>query len=99
MQVQGAGPVAADAGTTGAMMKPLPASQKRVLEILGTGRAMTHKEIMARVDCSPRTVRDALKKLRQKELLIVKMNLHDMRQVIYQCRPVVCIPNGGNVHQ
>jgi len=65
-------------------MKPLPQSQKTVLEILGTGREMTHKEIAEKVAYSPRTVRYALKKLREKKLLIKKMNLQDMRQIIYQ---------------
>lgn len=65
-------------------MKPLAPSQKRVLEILGSGGAMTHKEITARADCSPRTVREALRKLKEKRMLVVKMNLRDMRQVMYQ---------------
>ena len=65
-------------------MHQLPQSQKMVLEILGTGGAMTHKEIAEKVDYSPRTVRHALKKLREKKLLVLKMNLQDMRQIIYQ---------------
>jgi len=67
-------------------MKPLPQSQKIVLEILGSGGAMTHKEIAGRVTYSPRTVRYALKKLKEKKLLTEKMNLQDMRQIIYQFR-------------
>ena len=67
-------------------MKTLPQSQKMVLEILGTGGAMTHKEIARKVNYSPRTVRYALKKLKEKKLLIQKMNLQDMRQIIYQYR-------------
>ena len=84
MIVQNAGTAAADPGVQGAMMKPLPASQQRVLEILGSCGAMTHKEITAKADYSPRTVRDALKKLKARKLLIVKMNRLDMRQNIYQ---------------
>jgi len=76
-------------------MKPLPASQKRVLEILGSGGAMTHKEITARADCSPRTVREALRRLREKRLLVVKMNLHDMRQIIYQSPPAIPLEIGN----
>jgi DNA-binding MarR family transcriptional regulator len=68
------------------MMHPLPQSQKKVLEILNTGGAMTHKEIAEKSAYSPRTVRYALKKLREKKLLILKMNLQDMRQIIYQYR-------------
>ena len=68
----------------GCIMNPLPQSQKIVLEVLGTGGAMTHKEITEKVDYSSRTVRYALKKLKEKKLLIRKMNLQDMRQIIYQ---------------
>jgi len=66
------------------MMTPLSRSQKMVLEILGTGGAMTHKEIAEKAAYSPRTIRLALKKLRERKLLILKMNLQDMRQIIYQ---------------
>lgn len=66
-------------------MKPLPRSQSSVLAILYTGGSMTQKEITKKADISPRTVRDALKKLKARKLLIVKMNLQDMRQNIYEC--------------
>lgn len=64
----------------------LPASQKNVLEILYTEGAMTHKDLVSKSASSPRTVRYALKKLKEKNLLIEKMNMHDMRQIIYQYR-------------
>jgi hypothetical protein len=67
-------------------MNPLPPSSKTVLRILGTGGAMTHKDIVERSHCSPRTVRYALRKLKDEHLLIEKMNIHDMRQIIYQFR-------------
>lgn len=67
-------------------MNPLPPSSKTVLRILGTGGAMTHKDIVERSHCSPRTVRYALRKLKEEHLLIEKMNIHDMRQIIYQFR-------------
>lgn len=67
-------------------MNPLPPSSKIVLEILGTEGAMTHKDIVSKSHCSPRTVRYALKKLKENQLLIEKMNLRDMRQIIYQYR-------------
>jgi DNA-binding MarR family transcriptional regulator len=70
----------------GKTMNPLSQSQKIVLEILGTEGAMTHKDIVKRSDYSPRTVRYALRKLKEKKLLIEKMNMHDMRQIIYQYR-------------
>jgi DNA-binding MarR family transcriptional regulator len=70
------------------IMDPLPQSQKTVLEILGMEGAMTHKDIVSRSHYSPRTVRYALKKLKEKKLLIEKMNMQDMRQIIYQYRMV-----------
>lgn len=67
-------------------MNILPPSQKNVLEILCAEGAMTHKDLVSKSASSPRTVRYALKKLKEKNLLIEKMNMHDMRQIIYQYR-------------
>ncbi len=78
-------------------MNPLPPSSRIVLEILGTEGAMTHKDIVKKSHCSPRTVRYALKKLKEKKLLIEKMNMQDMRQIIYQYRATAAI--GGEVPQ
>ncbi len=47
---------------------------------------MTHKEIVRKTHCSPRTIRYALKKLKERQLLIEKMNMQDLRQIIYQYR-------------
>jgi DNA-binding PadR family transcriptional regulator len=47
---------------------------------------MNHKDIVRKSASSPRTVRYALKKLKEKKLLIEKMNMRDMRQIIYQYR-------------
>jgi hypothetical protein len=68
------------------IMDPLPPSSKIVLEILGSEGAMTHKDIVKKTHCSPRTIRYAIRKLREKNLLIEKMNMQDMRQIIYQYR-------------
>ncbi len=67
-------------------MNPLPQSSKIVLMILGTGGGMTHKDIVKKTHCNPRTVRYALKKLKERELLVAKMNTQDMRQIIYHSR-------------
>jgi len=67
-------------------MTPLPPSSKTVLRILDNGGAMTHKDIVSKSHCSPRTVRYALKRLKEHELIIEKMNIRDMRQIIYQNR-------------
>lgn len=75
-------------------MNSLPMSQKNVLEILSTEGAMTHKDIVRRSASSPRTIRYALKKLKEKNLLIEKMNMRDMRQIIYQYRFIHAEDNG-----
>ena len=64
----------------------LPPSSKTVLEILDHGGAMTHKDIVSRTKLAPRTVRYALKKLKERQLIIEKFNFRDARQIIYQNR-------------
>lgn len=67
-------------------MDRLPPSSITVLKILGRDGAMTHKDIVKKCQCSPRTVRYALRKLKERKILIEKMNIRDMRMIIYQCR-------------
>lgn len=69
-------------------MKPLTLSSKTVLQVISTEGALTHKEIVQRVRFAPRTVRMALKNLKERDLIIEKANLHDMRQIIYQDRRI-----------
>ena len=64
----------------------LPPSSKTVLEILDAGGAMTHKDLVEKTRLAPRTVRYALKKLKEKQLIIEKFNFRDARQIIYQQR-------------
>jgi predicted transcriptional regulator len=64
----------------------LPPSSKTVLEILSNGGAMTHKDLVQKTNLAPRTVRYALKKLKEKQLIIEKFNFRDARQIIYQDR-------------
>jgi predicted transcriptional regulator len=64
----------------------LPPSSKTVLHLLDEGGAMTHKEIVKKSNLAPRTVRYALKKLKENHLIIEKFNFRDARQIIYQNR-------------
>lgn len=48
---------------------------------------MTHKELVKKSNLAPRTVRYALKKLKENHLIIEKFNFRDARQIIYQNRP------------
>ena len=65
---------------------PLPPSSRTVLEILDIGGAMTHKDLVQKTRLAPRTVRYALKKLKERQLIIEKFNFRDARQIIYQHR-------------
>jgi predicted transcriptional regulator len=65
----------------------LPPSSKTVFQILDTGGAMTHKDLVKKSNLAPRTVRYALKKLKERQMIIEKFNFRDARQIIYQNRP------------
>jgi len=65
----------------------LPPSSRTVLGILNAGGAMTHKDIVEKSRLAPRTVRYALKKLKERNLIIEKFNFRDARQIIYLNRP------------
>jgi predicted transcriptional regulator len=64
----------------------LPRSSKKVMKILDSGCAMTQKDLVKKTSLHPRTVRYALKKLKEQELLIEKLKMDDLRQIIYQIR-------------
>jgi predicted transcriptional regulator len=64
----------------------LPPSSKAVLRLLDEVGGMTHKEIVRKSNLAPRTVRYALKKLKENHLIIEKFNFKDARQIIYQNR-------------
>lgn len=64
-------------------MNPLPPSSKTVLSILEQGGLMSYKDIVNKCSYSPRAVRYALKKLKEHDLIVEKMNIRDMRQVLY----------------
>lgn len=68
-------------------MGHLPPSSLIVLHILDKSGAMTHKEIVKKSCLAPRTVRYALKKLKEQNLVAEKFNFRDARQVIYFSRP------------
>ncbi|PKL64435.1 MAG: MarR family transcriptional regulator [Methanomicrobiales archaeon HGW-Methanomicrobiales-3] len=71
----------------------LPPSSKTVLAILDAGGAMTHKDLVEKTHLAPRTVRYALKKLKERQLIIEKFNFRDARQIIYQQKtPETCKP-------
>jgi DNA-binding Lrp family transcriptional regulator len=64
----------------------LPKSSKKVLDILCSGCEMTQKDLVIRTNLNPRTVRYAVKKLKERDVLIEKLKMNDLRQIIYQIR-------------
>lgn len=61
----------------------IPLSAVTVLTVLEEGQEMTHKQLTNRCNLSPRTIRHALKILRDRQQIIAKFNFRDARQIIY----------------
>jgi predicted transcriptional regulator len=68
------------------MMTRLPNSSKKVLKMIDSGYAMTQKDLVKKTNLHPRTVRYAIKKLKEQDLLIEKLKMNDLRQIEYQLR-------------
>lgn len=47
---------------------------------------MTQKDLVKKTSLHPRTVRYAIKKLKEQKLLIEKLKMNDLRQIVYQLR-------------
>lgn len=62
----------------------MPQSCITILHLLESTGSQTHKDIVAGTGLAPRTVRYALKRLKENGLVIEKFNFRDARQVIYQ---------------
>ena len=61
----------------------LPPSAIAVLSVLEDGSPKTFKDMTEQVSIAPRTVRYALKRLKENGLVIEKFNFRDARQVLY----------------
>jgi DNA-binding MarR family transcriptional regulator len=64
----------------------LPPSAQSLLLLFEDGAPRTFKDITVETDIAPRTVRYALKRLKDKNLIVEKFNFRDARQIIYQKR-------------
>jgi DNA-binding transcriptional ArsR family regulator len=62
----------------------LPPSARKVLHLLSDGHPRTFKDMARQADISPRTIRYAIKCLKDHGLIVEKFNFQDARQVIYQ---------------
>jgi DNA-binding transcriptional ArsR family regulator len=66
----------------------LPSSAKAVFSLLGDGKPRTLNEMVGRVSFSPRTIRNALNRLKESGLIVAKFNFRDARKPLYQLKTV-----------
>lgn len=64
----------------------LPKSSETVLTVLDPQVSLTHKEIAAKTGLSPRTIRYAMKKLKEHDMIVEKFNYRDARQILYSLK-------------
>lgn len=64
-------------------LKELPPSAKLVLKVLEYNEGLTQKELVEASRLSQRTVRDALTRLREQDLVEENLYLPDARQNLY----------------
>ncbi len=62
----------------------LPPSSRKILLLLEDGRSLTHKELVRLSSLAPRTVRYALKRLKDNGMIVEKFNFRDARQILYE---------------
>lgn len=61
----------------------LPPSSVAILRALDYRVEISHKDLVSMTRLNPRTVRWGIKKLKERRLVIVKLNMHDLRQIMY----------------
>jgi transcription initiation factor IIE alpha subunit len=65
----------------------LPPSAKLVFKVLESGSLLTQKDIVAKTYLPPRTVRYALNRLKEKDILQERFYFQDARQSLYGLNP------------
>ena len=81
-------------GNDAEKIEHLPPSAKLVYTILKANRQMTQKDLIRETYLPPRTVRYALARLKQENVLVERLHITDARQSLYglkQPRPVVTV--------
>lgn len=76
----------AEVGRQVPILDRLPSSAKAVYALLSDGRERTLHEIIGVVPFSPRTIRNALARLRASGLIIAKFNIRDARKPLYRVK-------------
>ena len=65
-------------------IEQLPSSAKAVFSLLEDGKPRTLNEMVENVSFSPRTIRNALNRLKESGLIVAKFNFRDARKPLYQ---------------
>lgn len=65
----------------------LPKSSKRLIAVLAESGQLTQKQLINKVKMPAKTVRYALKRLDESNLIVSIPNLQDMRSMFYQLNP------------
>ena len=69
-------------------IEQLPTSAKEVFSLLVDGKPRTLNEMVGNVAFSPRTIRNALNRLKEAGLIVAKFNFRDARKPLYQLKTV-----------
>jgi DNA-binding transcriptional ArsR family regulator len=69
-------------------IEQLPTSAKAVFSLLVDGKPRTLNEMVGNVSFSPRTIRNALNRLKEAGLIVAKFNFRDARKPLYQLKAV-----------
>lgn len=69
-------------------IEQLPTSAKAVFSLLVDGKPRTLNEMVGNVSFSPRTIRNALNRLKEAGLIVAKFNFRDARKPLYQLKTV-----------
>ena len=67
----------------------MPPSAKLVFKVLESGSLLTQKDIVAKTYLPPRTVRYALNRLKEKDILQERFYIQDARQSLYGLNPEI----------
>jgi len=69
----------------------LPPSSQTLFGLFKDGLQLTYKQLVAQSGLPPRTVRYALKRLKDNGLIAEKFNFQDARQIIYLKRSCIMV--------
>lgn len=69
-------------------IEDLPPSAKLVYKVLSYNGSLTQKQIVEKSMLSQRTVRDALTRLREVDVVVEKVYIPDARQNLYELTPL-----------